>query len=221
MENYRLTLLSTGNAEKKAPLLTREDWISTALNLLVAEGIHSVQITVLAKKLGVTRGSFYWHFENRENLLDALIAEWKARNTGIMVETLANSRSLESGILDLFFVWVDHKQFDVELDAAIRNWAQHSKEVQNILQEEDNSRVAAIRDFFVRHKYDATEAFVRARIIYFTQLSYYSLGITEPMSDRLGYLSTYIHSFTGLEINPATSEEFKSRMLLWERENNS
>ena len=51
--------------------LSASDWIEIALTTLVEDGIDAVQITALARRLDVTRGSFYWHFMNREDLLNA------------------------------------------------------------------------------------------------------------------------------------------------------
>ena len=192
-----MSLLSTRNQAQKQPLLTRDDWIIKALEMLTLQGIHAVQITAISKALDVTRGSFYWHFENREDLLDALISEWRARNTGIMIRVLSQSPNLETGILDLFSVWVDHAQFDPDLDQAIRDWGRNSPDVQKLIQKEDDDRVEAIASFFEKHSYEKTEAFIRARVIYFTQLSFYSLKISEPLEKRLSYLAAYFQCFTG------------------------
>lgn len=181
--------------------LTAGDWVDAALETLIHEGIEAVQITVLARKLGVTRGSFYWHFDSRESLLDALLDEWRARNTGVMVEAIANTDALDDGILALFSVWTVHTRFDPKLDQAIRDWARYADAVRDILQIEDDARVAAISDFFKRHDYEPIEAFIRARVIYFTQLSYYALNVQEPMADRMSYLAAYFLSFTGREID--------------------
>lgn len=185
--------------------LTAGDWVDAALETLTREGIEAVQITVLARKLGVTRGSFYWHFDSRESLLDALLEEWRARNTGVMVEAIANTNTLDDGILALFSVWTVHTRFDPKLDQAIRDWARYADAVRDILQTEDDARVDAISDFFKRHGYDPIEAFIRARVIYFTQLSYYALNVQEPMADRMSYLAAYFRSFTGRDIDPETA----------------
>lgn len=208
-----MSLLSTQNRPKRAPLLTRDDWIEKALEVLVDRGIHAVQITNLAKQLTVTRGSFYWHFESRDDLLDALIAEWRARNTKVMVEALANSDSIETGILDLFLVWVDDSRFDPKLDLAIRDWSRSAPTLLEMVSKEDEDRVHTIARFFERNGYEKTEAFVRARVIYFTQLSYYALDIREPTAKRLSFLGAYFHCFTGRDIDRSVEEDFKSRLL--------
>ncbi|MDX1710365.1 MAG: TetR/AcrR family transcriptional regulator [Rhodovibrionaceae bacterium] len=206
-----MTLLSTRDESKRQAQLTRDDWIEAALEVLVGEGVGAVQITSLAKKLNVTRGSFYWHFTGREELLGSLLKEWHARNTGVMLSALAHAGSLEEGILDLFAVWVDHKRFDPALDQAVRDWARRSQGVRDVVAEEDESRVSAIAAFFERNGFAATEAFIRARVLYFTQVSYYALGVEEPMTERVSYLEAYFRCFTGREIDPAAADAFIAR----------
>ncbi|MEO0774582.1 MAG: helix-turn-helix domain-containing protein, partial [Pseudomonadota bacterium] len=89
-----MTLLTAVKPDRQARL-NAADWIEVALHTLVDRGIEAVQITALARELKVTRGSFYWHFDSRDNLLDALITEWRARNTGVMVEAMIDAPTLD------------------------------------------------------------------------------------------------------------------------------
>ena len=70
-----MKLLSAQNQNKREPQLSRDDWIVAALRVLVEEGIEAVQIAKLARDLNVTRGSYYWHFKERKDLLAALLEE--------------------------------------------------------------------------------------------------------------------------------------------------
>lgn len=208
-----MTLLSTKDKPKRAAQLGPDDWIVAALAMLVNEGIDAVQITALARKLGVTRGSFYWHFTGRDDVLEAMLAEWRARNSGVMIDALAESETLEAGILDLFSVWVDHTRFDPKLDQAVRDWARRDEALARSLAAEDDARVAAIAAFFERHGYAPTEAFVRARVIYFTQLSYYALDIDEPMEKRMAYLESYFLCFTGRTIDTDVAQAYREMLI--------
>lgn len=208
-----MRLLSTRDDDERQPQLKRSDWIMAALEALIADGIEAVQITALSKTLGVTRGSFYWHFENRDGLLSALLAEWRAKNSGIMVEALADAASLQDGILELFAIWVDHEKFDPALDQAVRDWARRSIDVRAIVEQEDDNRVVAIAAFYERFGYEPTEAFVRARVIYFTQFGYHTLSIDEPMARRVSYLAAYFQCFTGRDIDEDAARKFVARVL--------
>jgi AcrR family transcriptional regulator len=63
------------------PLLRREDWTRAALEALAIGGVRAVAIERLAKKLGATRGSFYWHFRDRDDLIEAALEQWERQNT--------------------------------------------------------------------------------------------------------------------------------------------
>ncbi|MEM1200547.1 MAG: TetR/AcrR family transcriptional regulator [Pseudomonadota bacterium] len=207
-----MELLSTRDEKKREPQLNRDDWIVEALHVLLNEGVEHVQITRLARELNVTRGSFYWHFAGRDDLLKALLAEWRARNTGVMIEVLEHAPSLEAGILDLFSVWVDHSKFDPLLDQAVRDWARRDADIQKTVAQEDDDRVEAIASFLRGQDYEPIDAFIRARVIYFTQLSYYALSVSEPMETRMEYLSAYYTCFTGRTIDNAAAQVFKARL---------
>lgn len=79
--------------------LGRADWIKAALKLLVAEGESAVRITRLSEALGVTRGSFYWHFKDRADLLDALLETWERRNTLAIVTAVEEASDLAAAVL--------------------------------------------------------------------------------------------------------------------------
>lgn len=57
--------------------LTAEDWVRAAKRTIEERGVGAVAVEPLAKKLGVTKGSFYWHFENRDALLKATLERWE------------------------------------------------------------------------------------------------------------------------------------------------
>src|ERR1700761_9256455 len=72
----------TGRRGKERPL-GREIWLETARRALIEEGTAGVEINKLAKRLGVSRGGFYWFFRNRAQLLDDLLAYWVATGTSL------------------------------------------------------------------------------------------------------------------------------------------
>ncbi|MEW1912766.1 TetR/AcrR family transcriptional regulator [Kitasatospora sp. NPDC085895] len=68
--------------------VSKDDWTMAALRALARGGVAAVAVDVLAKELGVTRGSFYWHFDNREALLVAALEAWERRTTTELVEAV-------------------------------------------------------------------------------------------------------------------------------------
>lgn len=188
---------------------TKDDWLKLALETLISDGVESVRILTLGQKLGVSRSSFYWYFESRQDLLDQLLEHWRNKNTRVIVErALRPAPSVTQGVLNIFECWVDEALFNPRLDFAIRAWARSSPAVHAIIEAADNERLDAIRTMFSRQGYAQDDAFVRARVLYFMQIGYYSLEITEPMASRLSLVPAYLRSFTGKEPLEGEAEAF-------------
>jgi len=192
--------------------LKRFDWLLAALELFVAEGIDAVRITRLADELGVTRGSFYWHFSNRDDLVESLVAYWRDKNTSVIVEAVSKATSLSDGIFNFFDTCVDHNQFDPRLDLAIREWARRSEEIREQIDLADETRVKAITEMFSRFAYAMPDAFIRARVIYFAQIGFYALDVKESLSTRLAYTEAYYECFTGKKLGTALADSFRKRI---------
>lgn len=196
--------------------LGRTEWLSAALRLFIEEGIGALRITRLAEELSVTRGSFYWHFKDRGELLAAITAFWKRKNTAAVVTAVEEARSLSDGVLRLFDAWVDPDSFDPRLDIAMREWARRSDAIRAAVEAADARRIDAITAFYRRFGYPMPDAFIRARVIYFTQLGYYALEVQEPMTERLGYLEAYYESFTGRRLGAKAAAAYRARHLAGE-----
>lgn len=198
------TLYATGK-------LGRSDWTDAAIHTLLSSGIDAVQITRLASQLQVSRGSFYWHFADRGELLTAILDEWQARNGRAIKTVLHDVDSLSAAVLEFFSLWVDNTRFSPVLDQSIRDWAQLDPEVFECVRKEDQRRIKQINQCFQRFGYQVEEALVRARILYFAQVGYYAMHMQEPMQSRLALLEQYYLSFTGRKLSAKVATEFKQR----------
>ena len=203
--------LRTSPEEAAASHLGRADWLEAGLGLLVGEGFNAVRITRLAEALGVTRGSFYWHFKDREALLEGLIEIWSGKNSAALLEAVEDAVSLAHGILALLDVWADPVRFDPRLDQAMRDWARQSSAISVAVQEADATRIAAIAALYRRFGYDRREAMVRAKVLYFAQVGSHALPASETLAQRLADLEAYYESFTGRLIAAETAEAFRRR----------
>ena len=67
---------------KKIKRVSKNQWLAKALETLAASGVDAVKIERLAKALGISRSGFYWHFKNRQDLLEHLLAYWVNEYTG-------------------------------------------------------------------------------------------------------------------------------------------
>lgn len=193
--------------------LSRDAWIAAALDALVHGGVEKVKILPLAETLGVTRGSFYWHFKDRDELLQALLDLWTHKNThGIVTQANHGRESIVDAILNVFELWVDATRFDPKLDFAVREWARRSDHVHSIVQTADAERVAALARMFQRAGYPSKEAFIRARILYYMQIGYFALDVNEPLKRRMSYLHEYLLGFTGVAPSRRAINAFLGRI---------
>jgi AcrR family transcriptional regulator len=71
----------SGKERLGEPTLTASDWAEAALQLIAEKGLSALTVSTLAARLGVTKGSFYWHFKGRPELLAAALAQWEQRAT--------------------------------------------------------------------------------------------------------------------------------------------
>jgi AcrR family transcriptional regulator len=193
--------------------LQRFDWLHQALEIFINEGIDAVRITRLANDLGVTRGSFYWHFENRDDLIESLVSYWKDKNTAAITDSITQVSSLTDGIFRFFETCVDSQQFDPRLDLALREWARRSAPIHALLDQEDAARIDALQQFFLRFDYPMPQALIRARVLYFSQIGFYALGTSESLNTRLDYTEAYYEAFTGRKLSPQDAEKFRHQIL--------
>ncbi|MCV2873903.1 TetR/AcrR family transcriptional regulator [Defluviimonas sp. WL0050] len=186
---------------------TESGWIEAAYAMLIEGGVEAVKILPLAKRLRLSRTSFYWHFPDREALLAALITRWQEKNTGNLVrQTELVAPTINAAVLNLFDCWITPELFDAALDHAMRNWARTDTALKAAFDAADAARIAAIRAMFQRHGYVAEEADIRANAIYLTQVGYIALGTAETLEARLRRIPTYLETFTG---RPASDEELR------------
>ena len=193
--------------------LQRFDWLQQALEIFVAEGIDAVRITRLADDLGVTRGSFYWHFTNRDDLIGTLVRFWQDKNTAAIERSVAAAGSLADGILSFFETCLDSEQFDPRLDLAIREWARRSKRIRRLVDSEDAARIETLRQFYLRFGYAMPAALIRARVLYYAQIGFYALETSEPLETRLGYTEAYFECFTGHQLDAGKAKAFARRIV--------
>ena len=182
----------------RAGALGKRDWVLAARKLLIKKGISNVKVEPLAKLLGVTSGSFYWHFARRQELYDALLKDWYDTNTAPLftaVESVGDDPRQQ--YLAFFGVWVLEREFDPKYDQAVRDWARASKKVADVLRKVDESRIQLLRRIYEGFGYRDLEAEMRARVTYYHQVGYYAMQVKEARERRLELVPYYFDILTG------------------------
>jgi AcrR family transcriptional regulator len=182
-------------AGAKKPRLGREEWIEGARAVLIESGVANVRVEPLAAKLGVTTGSFYWHFQNRDALLAALLEDWVSTNTQSWIAAAADDgRTGEQQFAAIVELWVTERGFSSAYDSAVRDWARTSEEVTDAVRKIDRKRIASLRKIFANLGYDADRAEVRARIMYYHQVGHYTMGLRDSPPTHQKYRPLYIEA---------------------------
>ena len=189
-----------------------ELWLSAAHDALLEGGVDAVKIMPLAKKLKLSRASFYWFFQDREQLLAALLKLWRDKNTGnLVMRANAYADSLAEAILNVSDCWFDNGLFDSRLEFAIRSWAIQSDDIRAEVQEADRQRLDALTDLFSRFGMAPQLADVRARTIYLVQIGYISMQTEEDICLRTSRMPEYVEVYTGVPPEPRELNRFFSR----------
>ncbi len=178
---------------------SREVWLAAAREAFIESGLDAVKIQPLASRLNLSRTSFYWFFEDRAALLEALLSDWEEANTGSLIRaTEAYAETITEAVLNLTGIFLDDGPFESRLDLAVRGWAHQSDAVAVRVNAADEARLNAIRAMFERFGYDPGEADVRARAVYLVQIGYISMQVHESLETRMERIPDYVKTFTGL-----------------------
>lgn len=189
-----------------------ELWLQAAREALLDGGVGAVKIQLLAKRLKLSRASFYWFFRDRDELLRALLEQWRDRNTGnIEQRAKAYADSLAEAILNVCDCWFDQELFDSRFEFAVRSWALQSPEILAEVQKADTRRIAALTAMFERFKRDSLQAAVRARTIYLVQIGYISMQTQEDIALRMSRMAEYVQVYTGIAPEEREMRRFFSR----------
>jgi len=191
---------------------SRELWLSAAYDNLISYGVDAVRIMPLAKKLKLSRTSFYWFFKDREELLATMIDLWREKNTGNFIkQTEAYAESLVEGLLNVFDCWLNPDLFDSQFEFAVRSWALQSIDVAEEVTKADDIRLKALRNMFVRYGYRSLTADVRARVNYLAQIGYISMNIRENIAVRMQRIPEYVEILTGKSPRQQELDRFYAR----------
>lgn len=192
---------------------SRALWLEAAKRGLIETGLDAVKIQPLATRLNIARTSFYWFFKDRNALLDALLDEWEAKNTGaFLLACDAYAETIAEAVLNLIVVFHDEALFEPRLDFAVRGWAHQSDQVMARVNAADERRLEAIRSMFERFGFSPEEADVRARTVYLVQIGYISMQVREDRAVRMARVPAYVKTYCGQAPAPNELARFHARL---------
>jgi AcrR family transcriptional regulator len=132
--------MASATALKTAPLQP-DDWIRVAFARLASEGIEAVRIELLARDLGVSKGSFYWHFQDREELLAKMFDRWEKDEIEWIDETVITPKAAARWAR---FVHHCTDPQLARLESAMRTWSRRDERIASRIASIEKKRVAHI-----------------------------------------------------------------------------
>lgn len=155
--------------EKPArPQLDRAAWTQAALDTLADEGVTGIRVEVLAKRLHVTKGSFYWHFKDRQDLLAGVLETWKdGRIRDIIKQTRPEPGKEEAQIFHVIDVYsASRNKKGILIELAMREWARRDSLAAATVEEVDAWRLRCARELFLAIGLPLHEASTRSMLLY-------------------------------------------------------
>lgn len=158
--------------------LTAQDWADAALSAMGEGGLTAVAIEPLAVRLGTTKGSFYWHFANRESLIEAALDRWEEKSTEAIITGLAAEPDPAKRLRRLFSeasARAAHDPLEVSLPASVGH-----PRVAAVLRRVTERRVGYLAQLFVELGFPPDQARRRALLAYTGYLGHTQLTHAVP-----------------------------------------
>jgi len=168
-----------------SPRLTRDDWLDAAFSAVVDGGFDKVRVLVIADTLGVTRGSFYWHFTDHADLISALLARWReneiASDRRLHDESTPDPQADLERLLDAALAHAGTDLENMRFELALRGLGRREPAVALMLTEVDQARMALFEHKFERFTGNAKTAAELATLFYLAIVGSYQ-ALSRPVN---------------------------------------
>jgi AcrR family transcriptional regulator len=153
--------------------LSVDDWLGAGLDILVKEGISGVKVQRLCERLGVTKGSFYWHFDDLDAFLSELARRW-AEDGGNPPDLGDLEDDPEANLLLAMRMFADPR--NRKLARAMRDWAQNDDRARAAIRKADQLLFGRVKAAMAAMGFEDDEAEVRAKILYYAGVGFAHVG---------------------------------------------
>jgi AcrR family transcriptional regulator len=154
----------------------RGAWVHAALQALATGGPDAVRVETLAVSLGVSKGGFYWHFADRQALLEEMLDTWEKTGTEDIITSVASHPGdARAKLQKLFDITSSPEGLAVEL--AVRDWSRRDSSVAGRLRRADNRRMGFVRSLFGQFCADEDDVEVRSMMSYSMVIGSYFVAV--------------------------------------------
>lgn len=149
--------------KQKKSRLDKDQWLAQALEVVSRKGRARFRIDQMVQEIGVTKGSFYWHFKNRSDFVKSLADYWAVNSTERVID-MVKQRQDDARGRAFFLMETVHKNNSVKYDATMRAWALHDPNVAKTVKQVDKQRLEFGRSLFHEMGFRGEELEMRSRI---------------------------------------------------------
>lgn len=142
----------------------RRAWVEAALKALAAGGPEAVRVEGLAASLGVSKGGFYWHFKDRQALLEEMLDSWEKDVVEDVITQIESRPAPPRAKLQQLFELAPSVDFAVEL--ALRDWSRRDRDVAERLRRIDTRRMEYLRLLFGQLGADENDVEARSMLAF-------------------------------------------------------
>ena len=147
----------------KIKRVSKDQWLTKALDTLESSGVEAVKIERLAKGFGISRSGFYWHFKNRRDLLDHLLDYWVSKYTDVVTDNPDLLRlDPKKRLLNTMEMIRDKKL--AKYDLAMTLWARLDPQVNRVVKKVVKMRLDYLRGIFAELGFEGDELEMRTRL---------------------------------------------------------
>jgi AcrR family transcriptional regulator len=168
--------------------LGRNDWVLAALRALVQGGIGAVRVEALARDIGTTKGSFYWHFKDLADLHQVMLDLWEEVATTQITAAVRASGLDGRGqlflLVDMVSIQPDDRVGGVAVEPALRDWGRIDPRARAVLQRVDARRLADLHGFLAAAGVGRADLIPAAQIIYAAIIGLEGLRLTTGLDMR-------------------------------------
>jgi len=160
--NYAIKKMKPSKTNK-IKRVSKDQWLIKALDTLESSGVEAVKIERLAKGFGISRSGFYWHFKNRQDLLEHLLDFWVSEYTGVLTD---NPDVIELDPKKRLYTTMEmiRDKHLTKYDLAMTSWAKLDPQVHKVVKKVVKMRLDYLRAIFAELGFEGDELEMRTRL---------------------------------------------------------
>lgn len=183
-------------------MLSAFDWELAALELIAEKGVSALAVEPLARRLGITKGSFYWHFASRDELLEQALKRWERRDLEHLARSLDSDQPAAERLAE-FILRTSRQNRSHQIHAALCAASDHPR-VKPVIERITRRRLEYLTKAFHELGMDDNAARHRARLTYTSYVGYIQLQIRGMAPERgSDEFESYVRHAIETLLNPA------------------